>query len=183
MFLFYLTIFFAIVYMINYHVLGKQNLMIDEYTQEIMDAQKQKEELTKSGALINEDNVTVLTDAADLQKGKDIFTINCIPCHGNNGEGIVGPNLTDDYWINGGGIKNVFRTIKEGVAAKGMISWKTQLNPKQMQSVASYVLSLHGTKPPNGKAPEGNLWIDSTAINTKVKTDSTGSKQDTVKKK
>ena len=177
--LFYLTIFFAIVYMINYHVLGKSNLSYDEYTQEMTDAQMQKEEMLRTGALINVNNVTQLKDPADLQKGKEIFTANCIPCHGVNGEGIVGPNLTDNYWINGGGVKNVFNTISEGVPAKGMITWKLQLNPKQIQSVASYILSLGGTNPPNGKAPEGTIWVDSTAN----KTDSSKVIKDTTKKK
>jgi len=181
MFLFYLTIFFGIVYMINYHVLGKNNLMYDEYTQEMTDAQMKKEELTKTGVLININNVTELKDPADLQKGKEIFTTNCIPCHGVNGEGTVGPNLTDIYWIHGGGIKNVFNIISEGVPAKGMITWKTQLNPKQIQQVASYTLTFAGTNPSNGKAPEGTIWVDSTTNN--VKKDSVSVKKDTVKSK
>ncbi len=179
--LFYLTIFFGIVYMINYHVLGKSNLSYDEYTQEMTDAQMQKEELLRTGALININNVIRLKDPADLQKGKEIFTANCIPCHGVNGEGIVGPNLTDNYWINGGGIKNVFNTISEGVPAKGMITWKMQLNPKQIQLVSSYVLSLGGTNPPNGKAPEGTLWVDSSGTDTK--TDSAKVIKDSTQKK
>ena len=183
MFLFYITILFAIVYMINYHVLGKQNKMFDEYTQEMTEAQMIKEELLKSGALINVNNVTVLSDAEDLKKGKEIFTVNCIQCHGAGGEGTVGPNLTDDFWVHGGGIKNVFNVISEGVPAKGMITWKLQLNPKQIQQVASYVLTFKGTNPPNGKAPEGTIWIDSTATDKKIKSDSGSVKQDSVKKK
>jgi cytochrome c oxidase cbb3-type subunit 3 len=85
---------------------------------------------------------------------------NCAACHGQKGEGVVGPNLTDAYWIHGGGIKNVFKTIKYGVPAKGMIAWETQLSPSQIQKVASYVLTLQGTNPPNGKAPEGEIWKD-----------------------
>lgn len=156
--LFYVTIIFGIAYLINFHVLKKDNLMIDEYIQEMSAAQQEKELIMKSGSFINETNVTLLTSPEDLKAGKDIFTTNCIPCHGANGEGTVGPNLTDDYWIHGGGIKNVFSTISNGVPAKGMITWKAQLNPKQIQTVASYVLSLHGTNPPNGKAPEGQIY-------------------------
>ncbi|MCX6161927.1 MAG: cytochrome c class I, partial [Ignavibacteriae bacterium] len=97
-----------------------------------------------------------------------------------NAGGTVGPNLTDQYWINGGGIRNVFSTISNGVPAKGMITWKTQLNPKQIQLVGSYVLSLQGTNPPNGKPPEGNIWVDSTATK---KSDSTAViKTDSLKK-
>ena len=83
---------------------------------------------------------------------------NCVSCHGNNGEGIVGPNLTDDYWIHGGGIVNIFKIIKNGVPENGMISWRQQLSPKQIQQVASYILKFEGTNPPNAKEPEGNLY-------------------------
>jgi mono/diheme cytochrome c family protein len=175
-FLFYITIVFAVIYMVNFHVLKKENLMLDEYNQEMTAAQQEKELLMKSGGLINETNVTVADSPEDLKAGKDIFTINCVSCHGNGGEGTVGPNLTDDYWIHGGGIKNVFATISNGVPAKGMITWKAQLNPKQIQQVASYVLTFHGTKPPNGKPPEGNLYkeenmkIDSVKVEKKDST-------------
>ncbi len=165
--LFYITIVFAIVYMIQYHMLGKPNLSDDEYKQEIFTAQQQKDELMKTGGLINETNVTLLTDKADIDKGKEIFTVNCTNCHGPEGGGGVGPNLTDEYWIHGGGIKNVFTTVKNGVPAKGMISWQTQLNPKQMNQVSSYVLTLQGTKPSNPKAPEGNVWVDTTSTTPK----------------
>ncbi len=177
-FLFYITIVFAIIYMIQYHMIGKPNSSNDEYIQEMTIAQQVKDELIRTGALINENNVAVLKDAADIDKGKEIFTVNCVSCHNADGGGGVGPNLTDQYWIHGGGIKNIFTTIKNGVPAKGMISWQTQLNPKQMNQVASYVLTLQGTKPTVPKAPEGTVWVDSTATNK----DSVTIKQDTLKK-
>lgn len=171
-FLFYITIVFSVIYMINFHILKKDNLMIDEYMQEMTVAQQEKDLLIKSGGLINETNVAILNSPEDIKAGKDIFTINCISCHGNLGEGTVGPNLTDDYWIHGGGIKNVFATISNGVPAKGMITWKAQLNPKQIQQVSSFVLTLHGTKPPNGKQPEGNLFKEETTKNDSTKVES-----------
>lgn len=156
--LFILTIIFAVYYMLDYHVFSTGKLMYDEYNEEVAIASAEKEALMKSGALINEETVTALTDAASLQSGKAIFDANCVACHANDGGGIVGPNLTDQYWINGGGIKNIFKTIKNGVPAKGMISWQTQLNPNQIQQVASYVLSLQGTTPSNPKEPQGEIW-------------------------
>jgi len=162
-FLFYITIVFGIIYMLNFHILGKNNSSTDEYMQEMTFARQQKDELIRTGALINESNVTLLTDKADIDKGKEIFAANCVSCHAPDGGGGVGPNLTDAYWIHGGGIKNVFTTVKNGVPAKGMIAWQTQLNPKAMNQVASYVLTLQGTKPANPKAPEGNIYVDSTA--------------------
>lgn len=156
--LFILTIIFAAYYMINYHIIGSGQVQHEEYTEEVRVASLQREALIKSGALVNEETVTLLTDPAGLEAGKNIFQTNCIACHAADGGGIVGPNLTDDYWIHGGGIKNVFKVIKYGVVEKGMISWQTQLNPNQMQDVASYIISLHGTTPAAPKAPEGEIW-------------------------
>lgn len=182
--LFYGTIVFAAIYLLNYHVFGTGKLMVDEYLDELRTANEKREELIRTGALINENNVTLLTDDASLQSGKSIFMVNCVPCHGPDAGGTVGPNLTDKYWIHGGGIQNVFKTIKYGVPVKGMISWQSLLNPKKMQEVASYVLSLQGTNPPAGKQPEGNLYADSTqnvSDTTKIKTDTTKIKADTTK--
>ena len=159
--LFYGSIIFAGFYLFNYHVFSTNKLQADEYNDEVRIATLQRDELVKSGAFVNEITVTQLTDATSIEAGKEIFNNNCVTCHGPQGGGLVGPNLTDDYWIHGGGIKNIFKTIKYGVPAKGMITWQTQLNPKQIQSVASYVISLHGTNPPNAKPPQGDRYTES----------------------
>jgi len=158
--LFWGAIIFAAIYLVKFHIIGAGNVMEQEYNEEIQAALLQKQILLKTGALLNEETVTALTDASALQDGKDVFQKNCVACHGQNGEGLVGPNLTDDYWIHGGGIKNIYLTIKNGVPSKGMISWQTQLTPNQMQAVGSYVISLHGTNPLNAKAPEGNVYVE-----------------------
>jgi cytochrome c oxidase cbb3-type subunit III len=156
--IFYGTIIWTAFYLVDYHILGSGNVQEDEYAVEVQEAAMQREILNKSGLLVNEDNVTQLDDAASLATGKEIFKKNCVACHGQNGEGLVGPNFTDDYWIHGNKINDLFRTIKYGVPAKGMISWQSQLDPVQMQEVASYVLTLRGTNPPNQKEPQGNLY-------------------------
>ncbi len=161
-FLFYGTITFAIVYLIYFHVITDWS-SIGEYNAEMEQARIQREILVRSGVFVNEDNVVQLTDAGALASGKDIFMKNCSSCHGNNGEGGVGPNLTDEYWLHGGGIKNVFKTIKYGVPQRGMISWQSQLGPKKIQEVASYILSLQGTNPPNAKEPQGEKYIEENA--------------------
>jgi len=157
-FLFYGTILFSIIYLVQYHVIGSGNVQQDEYMAEVREAALQKEILLKTGALLDENSVKFVKDAGSLSNGKEIFLKNCASCHANDGGGLVGPNLTDKYWIHGGGIQNVFKTIKYGVPAKGMISWQTQLNPTQMQEVASYILTLEGTEAAAPKAPEGNIW-------------------------
>jgi cytochrome c oxidase cbb3-type subunit 3 len=164
-YLFYATVIFAVYYMFNYEVFSVGKSQVDEYNAEMQAAAVQRVKLESSGTFITEANVTKLTDQNDLEAGKEIFKTNCVPCHGPDAGGVVGPNLTDKYWIHGGGIRNVFKTIKYGVPAKGMISWQTQLNPKQIQEVASYVLSLQGTKPANPKEPQGTIWEgDSTQV-------------------
>ncbi len=168
-YLFYGTIIFGIIYMLDYHVFKTGKLPAQEYQQEMHQAALHRAELIKSGAFVNENTVTKLTDASALSEGKDIFIANCVACHGKNAQGIIGPNLTDQYWIHGGGIKNVFKTIKYGVPAKGMLTWEGKLNPREIQEVASYVLSLQGSNPPNAKAPQGQKWvgIDNTKVTSK----------------
>lgn len=114
-----------------------------------------QEYLKKAANNIDENNVTMLTNPADIAAGQKIFISNCAPCHGPQGQGVVGPNLTDDYWLHGGKLSEVFKTIKYGVADKGMKSWQDDFSPKQLAQVACYIKTLHGTNPPNAKEPQG----------------------------
>ena len=159
--LFYATILFALVYLVRFHVVGDYT-QAEEYVIENTIAEKKVEEYNKTAPdLMNVDKVTQLTDAAAVAQGKAIFDTNCVLCHKADGGGAIGPNLTDDNWINGGGIKNLFTTISEGGRpGKGMVAWKESLKPTEIQKVASYVMSLHGTKPAGGKAPEGEVWTE-----------------------
>lgn len=158
---FYATIIFAVVYMVRYHVFDDVN-QHEEYAIAVAEAKVEIEEYKRTAKdLIDVNTVELLTDASDLSAGKNVFTENCIACHKADGGGGIGPNLTDDNWILGGGIKNIFNTISEGGrAGKGMVSWKTDLKPSEMAQVASYVMSLRGTTPAEPKAPEGDIWVD-----------------------
>ncbi|MBU1099273.1 MAG: c-type cytochrome [Bacteroidetes bacterium] len=158
--LFYGTIIMAIIYIFQYHLIGTGNIMQDEYQEEVQLADMQRNLLIRSGAFLTEQTVTQLTDNSAIAAGQDIFMKNCASCHGFKGEGLIGPNLTDQYWINGGGIKNIFRIVRDGVQQKGMISWQSQLAPKQIQEVSSFIMSLEGTNPSNGKAPEGEQYSE-----------------------
>lgn len=154
--LFYGSVVFGIVYLLNFHVFKLGKLQDEEYVVEMKVAEQEKEIfLAKSANRVDENNVKISTELAVLESGKALFAQNCVACHGANGEGIVGPNLTDEFWIHGGKINNVFKTIKYGVPEKGMISWEKQLTPKQISDVSNYIESLKGTKPANPKAPQG----------------------------
>lgn len=161
MVLFYFTIAFAVGYLLIYHVFKSAPLQYDEYKIEMADAAKAKSVyLAKSADKVNENTVKLTTDPGVLANGKSIFTLRCAPCHGNYGQGIVGPNLTDDYWLHGNKINDVFKTIKYGVQSKGMPTWESQLTPKQIADVANYVKSIHGSNPANPKEPQGTKVAD-----------------------
>lgn len=157
---FYISIISAAIYLLNYHVFNGDT-QIDELETELAEARTAIEAYKKTAKnLVDINTVTVLTEAADLSAGKTIFETSCVACHMADGGGGIGPNLTDQNWILGGGIKNVFKTVSEGGrSGKGMIAWKQQLKPLQMAQVASYVLTLQGITPANPKAPEGAVWV------------------------
>ncbi len=158
---FYLTIVFAVVYLVRFHVIGDYS-QAEEYQREVAQAKIEIEAyLATAKDIINVDNVTFLDSSSDLAKGEKIYTQNCVACHRADGGGGIGPNLTDEHWILGGGIKNIFNTISEGGrAGKGMVAWKTDLSAKEMQQVASYVITLQENNPEDGKAPEGDVWTE-----------------------
>ena len=181
---FYLTIVIGIIYLYRYHISHDGPSSKQEFAAEMQKGEDEKAAyLAKSANNVDENSVTLLTDAAALGAGKETFVKNCAPCHVADGGGNVGPNLTDDYWLHGGSIKDVFKSIKYGWQDKGMKSWKDDLSPKQIQEVASFIKSLHGTHPAVPKAPQGELYIeagggktDSTATPGSPKGDSTGAK-------
>lgn len=156
MWLFYGTITFGLCYLLIYHVFGIGQLQYDEYKTEVAQADiAKKEYLSKAANRVDENTVKLATDAAVLASGQAIFNKTCVACHGDHAQGNVGPNLTDDYWLHGNKINDLFKTIKYGVAAKGMPTWEKQLSPSQIANVANYIKSLHGTNPANPKAPQG----------------------------
>ncbi|NRR90469.1 c-type cytochrome [Winogradskyella undariae] len=161
---FYVSIVFAIIYLIKYEVFDADN-QFDELETEYAQAQIAIDEYKKTAKdLVDFNTVELLTETSDLNSGKKTFETNCVACHKIDGGGGIGPNLTDDHWILGGGIKNVFKTVSEGGRdGKGMIAWKQSLKPAEIAQVASYVLQFQGTTPAEPKAPEGDVWVEETA--------------------
>jgi cytochrome c oxidase cbb3-type subunit 3 len=169
-YLFYGTIIFAGIYLVRFEVMGDYDQK-QEFETEMQEAKVAVEEYLKTAPdMMSKEKVTLLTDATSLAAGKAIYTANCVACHRPDGGGQIGPNLTDKYWILGGGIKNVFNTLMEGGRdGKGMVSWKASIKPSDIQKVASYVLSLQGTNPKDAKPsePEAVEWKDE-AVATSV---------------
>ena len=163
--LFYATIIFGVIYLVRFHVMDEYT-QAEEFEQEVQLANAELEKMKANSPKeeITLDKVVMLTDEASLAKGKEIFTNACAACHKADGGGIVGPNLTDEYWINGGGIKNVFKLISEGSKNNpSMVAWNKTLESTDIQKVASYVLSLQGTKPAGAKPAEGEKWVEEVA--------------------
>lgn len=178
---FYLTIIVSFVYIFHFHVFKTGDLQAAEYNREMADAKAEVDAYLKSQANnVDETNAEILTDAASLSEGKTIFETNCWQCHKMDGGGQTGPNLTDDYWIHGGDIKDVFKSVKYGVTSKSMPSWKDQLTPIQIHKVSSYVKSLVGTKPAEPKAPEGDLYSEKANIEKTIPESDSLSVKDTL---
>ncbi len=168
--LFIMTIIFAVIYSI-YYFGGFGDMQITELEKEIAVAEIEKKAyIEKVGASMDENTVTLLAqDDQGVVQGKTIFVEKCAACHAADGGGGVGPNLTDNFWLHGGGINNVFKVIKYGVPEKGMISWEKQLSPTDIQKVSSFVVSLHGTTPASPKEAQGEVYEEG----VKVASDST----------
>jgi len=157
--LFYITIAFAAVYMVYYHVLKIGPLSAGEY-----DAEMKAGNQLKAAAMGKfEAGIPTLQPANDpiiLENGHQTYGKFCAPCHRVDGGGLVGPNLTDDYWIHGSNYCDTVATIWNGVPAKGMITWKATLKPDEIQAVASYIYTLRGAKLATpGKPPENQTPV------------------------
>jgi len=160
-FIFYITIVAAVLYLLNYHVFKIGSLQATEYTNAVAESKAEVDAyLKKSGNAIDENSVVLLTNKKDIDEGAVIFQEKCAVCHLADGGGLVGPNLTDSYWIHGGDIKSIFKTIKYGVPAKGMIAWQNALSGKQMQSLSAFIHTLKGTTPAQAKEPQGDLYVE-----------------------
>ncbi len=159
LYLFYFTIIWGVAYLLYYHVFGVGDLQYAEYENEMKAAQAQYSAAEEAPAREAEATAP-LTGAASIESGKTVYVTHCQVCHGQNGEGTVGPNMTDEYWVHGGKYSDIINTINVGVPEKGMISWRPVLKPEEIEQVASYILTLQGTNPPNAKAPEGEKMED-----------------------
>ena len=166
-YLFYATIAIAFVYMLHYMVLGTGKLQIEEYQEELAQAEAEAEvRKSVAGSSVDESNVALITDKAALEEANTLYDQNCAACHAKDGGGTVGPNLTDEYWLHGGSINDIFKTIKYGVQEKGMIPWQDKLKPEQIQNLASYIITLQGTTPANPKDPEGEKHAPEESVKT-----------------
>ena len=154
--MFYASLTFAVVYLCVYHVFGWGATQEEEYAREMARAEQARQEwLALAANNIDESTVTLDVSPETVAAGMAIFTQNCAACHGGMGEGGIGPNLADEYWLHGGEVQDVFRVIKYGVLDKGMVPWEQSLTPAQIAEVSNYIMSIRGSNPPSAKEPQG----------------------------
>jgi len=166
--LFWGGVIIGFAYLGYYHVWDYGQSSSEEYATEMEYAERQINAfLARQPDVVDENNVAILTDESKINLGGSVFIAYCAACHGQQGEGGIGPNLTDKYWIHGGSINDIFKTVKYGVPAKGMIAWKSQLRSSDIQNVSNYILQMQGTNPPNAKEPQGVLVDTSQVIGMK----------------
>lgn len=158
-FLFYVTVVFSVFYFFHYHLGGLGKTVHDDYDQELVEfaALKKKLDAKQSKVSVGTQIAELRKDQKALAEGKSIYMGKgtCFTCHGAHGEGGIGPNLTDAYWIHGGSDQDVYRIVRDGGrAGKGMLAWGNILKPQELLLVTTYITTLQGTKPANAKAPE-----------------------------
>lgn len=153
----YATVIFSAIYFTYYHVYKLGDLQDAEYQNQLVEAGVGIEEhKVETGQA----TLALLTSESDLAAGETIYKEKlCATCHGQLGEGnVIGPNLTDKYWIHGNTIDDVYNVIYNGVPTKGMTPYKDQLTEEKIAQVGSYILvKMQGTNPPNAKAAQGEL--------------------------
>jgi mono/diheme cytochrome c family protein len=144
------SIGFGIVYLIHFHMLKTGPLSKEEYDLEIAAAAE-----TYKSVELPEDQLVLVGDAGRLAKAGQIFQENCATCHRKDLGGESGPNLTDDYWLHGSSVKEIYATITNGVPGKSMISWKDRIPSQERLAIASFILSKQGSNPANPRPSEG----------------------------
>jgi cytochrome c oxidase cbb3-type subunit 3 len=152
----YLAIVFGVGYWFHYHVFQSGPSSQEEYRREMASVWAAEAARARAaGEMTPETLVALSRDEATVNEGRQVFATTCVACHGPNGGGTIGPNLTDAFWINGSAPDRIYRTVLDGVPARGMPAWGAQLGNERVQAVTAYVLTLRNTNVAGGKAPQG----------------------------
>ena len=157
----YVAVVFAIGYWFHYEVLHSGQSLAQAFEQSMAADRRAAAARARRAGVMTDDTLNTLSrDGATVRDGQATFAQNCIACHLATGGGSIGPNLTDNRWINGGRATQIYRTVLEGVPARGMASWGPQIGEAKVQAVVAYVLTLRNTNVPGGKAPQGEPFTE-----------------------
>ncbi|MEO7308218.1 MAG: cbb3-type cytochrome c oxidase N-terminal domain-containing protein [Ferruginibacter sp.] len=176
---FYITIGIALIYLLNFHVLGIGLNPAQEYNAEMEKARIEKEVYEANNKDRIDENNVPMANTDGIKAGQLLFEANCVACHLKDGGGMVGPNLTDDYWLHKGSLNDIYNTIKVGYPDKGMQPWGSMFSPKEISFLAGFIKSLKGSKPASPKAQQGEFYIDAVLTDSTLaaKPDSAGVKK------
>jgi len=153
----YGSIVFSFAYWIVFHTLEIRDLPPAVFEKEMIAAAEAQLARAAEGGLSDESLELMATIPTRLEEGRSLFAQYCVVCHADQGQGLVGPNLTDAYWVHGNQPLDIHKIVTNGVPAKGMAAWGNQLGPRRVESVTAFVLTLRGNNVA-GKAPEGELY-------------------------
>ena len=155
---FYLTIIFSVGYVLYYYAFGGPNS--DQELAASMEQIEMRRAETAAAGGDEPDEAELIaksTDSSRIEAGKNEYMVKCMACHGNLGQGLIGPNLTDEYWIHGdGSITQIMEVVNKGIPEKGMPPWEGLIPPEMIENVVFYVVSIKGTNPPGARPPQGN---------------------------
>jgi cytochrome c oxidase cbb3-type subunit 3 len=152
--LFVFTTIFGALYLVYVHLIGGTSIQ-KEYDDSLKVTYTQAKS-SDAGSDEPTDLTTMIGDAGSITSGKEVYTANCAPCHGGEGQGTIGPNLTDKFWIHGGKPEQIYATILNGFADKGMPAWGGILGEQKTRQLTAFIVSIKGTSPANPKAPQGD---------------------------
>jgi cytochrome c oxidase cbb3-type subunit 3 len=156
------SLIFAAAYLGFYALSFGEGSMEAEYRSEAQKAVTAVDAYFAANPLIPPSPAELLAGAAKpevLDVGRARFSRTCAACHGEQAQGLIGPNLTDDRWIHGGSVEQIFQSVAKGWPAKGMPPWGRALKPEELSALVSYVRSVQGSNPPNARAPEGDRAV------------------------
>ena len=154
LFILYASCVFALGYWLVFHTFKVVDLPLARYDKEMVAAAEAQLAKMSEGGITDESLALMATIPETVERGHELFTTYCVVCHLDQGQGLVGPNLTDGYWLHGGRPTDIHRVVTDGVTEKGMAAWGAQLGPRRVQDLVAYVLTIKNTNVP-GKAPEG----------------------------
>lgn len=153
--MFYASIVFAIGYVWHYTVGGGPSIE-RELQVALQDLELKQIQASSAGGVDANRLIAMVKEPASIKPGKETFKAKCAACHGPDGQGLIGPNLTDDHWLHGDGkVTSIFQVVDKGVPEKGMPPWGAMMKPIEVMQVSAYVKTLRGTKPANPKPPQG----------------------------
>lgn len=155
---FFLTIIFSFLYWVHYELSGGQTQW--EELKEDMAAIERHKSHAPAPTESEEELLALLSSNEALAAGKAVYDSKCAACHGPQLQGMIGPNLIDDYWLHGHGkLIEIAGVIRKGVLDKGMPPWEGALKDDEIKAVTAFIHKQKGTQPENPKPPQGEKFV------------------------